>query len=146
MTRVDFYLLESSKTGREQFACRLAEKAYKLGNRVYIHSRDPKQSNELDKLLWTFSQDSFVPHAIDTDCPDPNAAVLIGSTPELADSNHDQSRQVLINLAQDVPLFFSSFERVAEVVDQSQQNKDAGRDRYRFYRDRGYSLENHKIS
>ena len=147
MTRVDFYILEADRPkSREQFACRLAEKAYRLGNSVYIHTRDQQQASELDQLLWTFNQDSFVPHAIEGDSPDPEAPVLIGHTAELTSTNHNQTRKVLINLDQDVPLFFSSFERVAEVIDQEQDNKSSGRERYRFYRDRGYNLENHKIA
>ena len=144
MTQVDFYILQSNG-GREQFACRVAEKAYRLGYRIYLHTRDTQQAAKLDQLLWTFSQGSFVPHGIDGQSPDPKAAVLIGHTAELQDQNHAQERDVLINLANDIPLFFSSFKRVAEVIDQQQENKTSGRDRYRFYRDRGYTLENHNI-
>ena len=147
MTRIDFYILEGDKSGnREQFACRIAEKAYRLGHGVYIHTGDAGRSAKLDELLWTFKQGSFIPHAIDGQSPDPDAPVLIGHLAELDVSSHAKGREVLINLAQEIPLFFSSFERVAEIIDQEAENKTKGRERFRFYRDRGYSMKTHTIS
>jgi DNA polymerase-3 subunit chi len=35
---------------------------------------------------------------------------------------------------------------VAELVNQDQVIKDAGRERFRFYRDRGYALETHTLT
>ncbi len=146
MTRVDFYILaDASPQARELFACRVVEKAYNLGHGVYLHTAGTQQAEKLDRLLWTFKQNSFVPHAIDGRSPDPDAPVLIGYNNQLSDEHHAQQRQVLVNLAPDVPLFFSSFERVAEIIDQNEEHKISGRARYRFYRDRGYSLENHNI-
>jgi DNA polymerase-3 subunit chi len=146
MTRIDFYILEADNGNREQFACRIAEKAYRLGHGVYIHTADAQQAGRLDDLLWTFKQNSFIPHGIDGESPDPEAAVLIGHNGETETSSHAEGREVLINLDQEIPLFFSSFKRVAEVIDQQVDNKNKGRKRYKFYRDRGYSLETHTIS
>ena len=52
---------------------------------------------------------------------------------------------VLINLAADVPEFFSRYERVAEVVDANALRREQSRERYRFYRDRGYKLDTHQV-
>ena len=146
MTRVDFYILAGdTPQARDLFACRVVEKAYRLGHGVYLHTASPQQAERLDRLLWTFKQNSFVPHAVDGHSPDPDTPVLIGYNTRLSDSHHAQQRQVLINLAADVPLFFSSFERVAEIIDPREEHKISGRARYRFYRDRGYNLENHNI-
>jgi len=146
MTKIDFYILEGDSSNREQTACRIAEKAYRLGHGVYIHTADPGQARRLDELLWTFRQNSFVPHGIEGESLDPHAAVLISHKTELADSTQAHKRQVLVNLAQDIPLFFSSFERVAEVIGQDSDNKASGRQRYKFYRDRGYSLDTHTLA
>lgn len=146
MTRIDFYILEANNGNREQFACRIAEKAYRLGHGVYIHTADAQQAARLDDLLWTFKQNSFIPHGIDGKNPGPEAAVLIGHNGENETSSHAEGREVLINLDQEIPLFFSSFKRVAEVIDQQADNKHKGRNRYKFYRDRGYNLETHTIS
>jgi DNA polymerase-3 subunit chi len=141
MTRVDFYILQGDDAHtRPLFTCRLAEKAYALGHRVYIHTESATQTTHLDELLWTFKQDSFLPHAVQGAEPDAPSPILLGHAAE-PDANTD----VLINLAPEVPLFFSRFERVAELIDQQEQRKRQGRERYSFYRDRGYELQTHQL-
>ena len=141
MTEVDFYILNGdSAHQRMQFACRLTDKAYKLGHKVYIHTESAQQSRELDDMLWTFQQNSFVPHGHhepDQAAPPP---VQLGH-----DSEPDASHQVLINLAPEVPLFFSRFERVAELVNKDNTVRQQGRNRYSFYKQRGYLLRSHEI-
>ena len=145
MTRIDFYILEGDDRGNDGavVACRVAEKAFLAGHRVYIHTSDARSAERLDDLLWTFRQGSFVPHQrIDAATPaDPLTPIHIGwgTEPE----PHDD---VLINLTAEVPLFFSRFERVAEIIPTDEQAKQQGRGRYKFYRDRGYPLETHTIT
>jgi len=140
MTKVDFYILEDT-AARQQFVCRLAEKAWQQGHRVYIHTADAAQGTQLDGLLWTFRGGSFVPHSLDDAADADRVAVHIGHGGE--PRHHDD---VLINLDRAVPLFFSRFQRVAEVVAGDEQERQAGRERFRFYRDRGYPLESHTIN
>ena len=53
--------------------------------------------------------------------------------------------EVLINLADEVPDFFSRYARVAEIVDADAIRREKGRERFRFYRDRGYQLQTHQL-
>jgi len=71
-------------------------------------------------------------------------SVLINHLSEIQipSTHHD----VLINLNHEIPSFFSQFDRVAEIITSDISSKEKGRDRYQFYRDRGYSLETHKMS
>jgi DNA polymerase-3 subunit chi len=141
VTQVDFYLLQDNSAQNFMgFACRLADKAYRLGNRVFIHTESAEQTRQLDDLLWTFQQNSFVPHAIYQAVQNNPPPVLIAHNGE-----PDASNQVLINLAAEVPLFFSRFERVAELVNQNADIRQQGRSRYSFYKDRGYPLRTHEI-
>ena len=49
MTRVDFYLSKDERPNSGMLtACKLAEKAWKLGHRIYIHLADPDQARALD--------------------------------------------------------------------------------------------------
>ncbi|TCK19009.1 DNA polymerase III chi subunit [Thiogranum longum] len=140
MTQVDFYVLgDSAARSRLQFACRLADKAYRLGHRVYIHTESPEQTQELDTLLWTFQQNSFVPHSTTQDAGDTKPSVLLSHDTE------PEASQVMINLAADVPLFFSRFERVAELINADNTVRQQGRSRYSFYKARGYPLRTHEI-
>ena len=139
MTQVDFYILEEkAPRSRALFACRLAEKAFGLGHRVYLHTGSEGAARELDDLLWTFRDGSFLPHVLAGDGED--APVHIGHGTEPGEGFH-----LLINLGPEVPSFFSRFERVAEVVDGDETQKARGRERFRFYKDRGYPLETHKL-
>ena len=95
----------------------------------------------LDDLLWTFRQNSFLPHGQYGCDEQEDCAIVIGHQ---SDAPHI-GKDVLINLATDVPLFFSQFERVAEMINEDDSQKQHGRDRYRFYRDRGYELNTHQL-
>lgn len=142
MTRVDFYIIDNAGgDARQQVACRLAEKAYQLGHRVYIHADDQTQSQALDDLLWTFKQGSFVPHCLWQDAAKDDSPVVIGWQHE-----PQAATDVLINLSAEVPLFFSRFARVAEVVSNDEGDRARGRERFKFYRERGYSLETHTLN
>ena len=44
-----------------------------------------------------------------------------------------------------VPEFFSRFERVAELVENDEQQRHHGRERFRFYKERGYPLQTHNV-
>ncbi len=142
MTRVDFYVLGARTQGdRFSFACRLADKIYQQGRRVYLQASTDAEARHLDRLLWTFRQGSFVPHGLQTEMDPVVTPVLIGHTDQAG-----EECDVLINLSADIPGFFSRFERVAEVIDQDPQIRTAGRERFRRYRDRGYPLTSHVIN
>ncbi len=138
MTQVDFYILATS--AREHTACKLAEKAWSLGHHVYIHTTSANQARHMDELLWTFREGSFLPHEQYQAGQKGDSPILIG-----ADEAPDTTSDVLINLAHDVPLFFSRFLRVAEIIGSDNTAKSSGRERFRFYRDRGYPLNTHTL-
>ncbi len=142
MTRVDFYVLaEGGRGNRHVLACRVADKARRAGHRVVIHAPSPEEARHMDRLLWTFQEQSFVPHGLLGEADPACNPILIGDAAQ-ATEEHD----VLINLAREVPTFFSRFQRLAECVDNEQAVREASRQRYRFYRDRGYPLQMHEIA
>lgn len=138
MTKVDFYILDTGSS--EKTACRLAEKAYGQGKRIYIHTETEQQSQHMNELLWTFRDGSFVPHEPYQAGSTNESPIQIG-----CHKSPETDCEVLINLASEVPLFFSRFLRVAELIGPQQEAKTQGRERFRFYRDRGYPLDTHKL-
>lgn len=133
MKRIDFYILPGNDAGaRLTYACRLAAKAWREGHRIYLNCQDQAQAEALDQRLWRFSAASFVPHQLAGEGSDAPLLLAWG-----ADAGGQQS--LLINLASTVPAFFERFARIAEVVDQDPQTRDALRASYRFYRERGYA-------
>jgi DNA polymerase-3 subunit chi len=144
VTRVDFYILDRpANEARLALACRLAQKAVDQDFEVLINTQSAEESTRLDELLWTFAQSSFLPHRIlgETAAGGDGEPVSIGSGKEPLDGNWD----LLINLAAEVPEFFGRFNRVAELVGGEESDKAAGRERFRYYRDRGYELQTHHI-
>ena len=144
MTRVDFYLTQdSSPQQRNITACRLVEKAFRLGHHIYVHTDDAEQATRLDDLLWTYTNTSFVPHCCsEADSSTANYSTVVIGQQHYLDARHD----VLINLASEIPEFFTRFERVAEIVGGREDDREASRERFRFYRDRGYALETHQLA
>lgn len=144
MTQVDFYISDSdSDDARLKVACKIVDEAVALDHHVFVHAATDDEARQLDELLWTFSQGSFIPHRIvrgELAAP-PLEPVLIGvGEPPTADR-----WDVLVNLAPEVPDFFSRYERLAEVVDANAERRERSRERYRFYRDRGYKLTTHQV-
>jgi DNA polymerase-3 subunit chi len=142
VAKVDFYILRGTgELERQQFACRLAEKAYRLDNRVHIHAMNHESAQKLDDLLWTFRDGSFVPHEILGSSPgEPVSPVTIGCN-EIPAGNCD----LLINLSDTVPDAASSFPRVAEVVSSDEECKAQSRQRFVDYRDQGHTLDTHNL-
>jgi DNA polymerase-3 subunit chi len=141
MTQVDFYVLESLGRGdRFELCCRLVEKAWGQGHRILVHCASAEEAQRMDRLLWVFRDQGFVPHGRLGQVDPALNPVLIAPTGESGDE-HD----VLINLAPEVPAFFSRFERVAEPVDADPAARAASRERFKFYRDRGYQPTAHKL-
>ena len=137
MTRIDFYQLDSNRHRYDQVVCKLCQKAYESQQLTLLLTRDPQQSQHLDHALWTFADDSFVPHDSDE--------VETLATPILIHDNPAPrgDRQLLINLSASVPEYFAQFERVIELV--TEDNRQQARAHYSFYKERGYPLEHVKL-
>lgn len=142
MTRIDFYVVPGTDPQQRRItACRLAEKAYRLGHRTYIQTDSSREDALLDDLLWAFRQNSFVPHARWHGSGDSETPILVGHEPPPG-FLHD----VLINLADPIPDAFDRFARLVEIVNQDETVRTAGRRRYRFYRDRGLTPLTHQLA
>ncbi|NBC23451.1 MAG: DNA polymerase III subunit chi [Gammaproteobacteria bacterium] len=138
MTRVDFYILQDVDRGAaHRFACRLAVKAVAANTPLHLHVSDAKVAADLDDMLWNYPEHRFIPHGLQSGERHDRDPVVIGweapADPE----------GVLVNLADEIPSFFGRFDRVAEIV--VGENRDAGRERYKFYRDRGFPLFHHEL-
>ncbi len=137
MTRIDFYLLTSSSPDlRLDYACRLAYKAWRRGHHVYLNCTDVEQAETLDRLLWSFRADAFMPHGL---AGDPSADIVACGSGKPPAAHND----LLINLTDSTAESFSSFTRMAEIVIEHDSVRLSARERYRFYRERGYPLETH---
>lgn len=139
MTRIDFYILpDDTLVDPLVYSCRLIEKVYRLGHGIYVYCANAEQAQAVDELLWQTDPASFIPHG--TLAGDSNSPVLISH-----EAPPDHHGEVMVNLAGDIPNFFSRFRRVAEIVPGNPQNRTKSRQNYRFYKERGYPLKTHNI-
>ena len=139
--RVDFYLLDKSEPeALWLLACRLIEKAYARGHRVFVQCQNQQDAERLDELLWTYKDDSFIPHNLQGEGPEPPPPVQIGFDKEPRGFN-----DILINLTDPVPHFFTRFSRVIELVSADEEAKAICREHYRHYRANGCELQTHNI-
>ena len=136
MTRIDFYFNADSKPGT---ACRLAARALKQRLRVLIYAPDDAVARGIGEALSAFRAISFAHCAAGPLVP--QAPVLIGRDADAA--IHDE---VLLNLHDAAPRFFSRFQRLVEVVSRGDEDREAARRRFRFYRDRGYEIRHHDVA
>ncbi len=142
MARVDFYILkQEGARSRVSFACRLAEKAYRLNNTVHIHTMSRDDADRLNDLLWTYRDGSFVPHEV------LGNAAASQHTPVTIGCGEDSvpPRDLLINLCDAIPTFAETFPRVAELVSSDESSKQESRKRFAAYRDKGHTLETHNV-
>jgi DNA polymerase-3 subunit chi len=137
MTRIDFYF---DAEDRLLVACRLASKALGQKLRVVLYAPDGQTAAAIDRLLWTTPAIGFFPHVT-------AEHRLAGETPVIIARGADQTPhdEVLVNLDRAWPPSFARFQRLVEIVTRDEQDKQSGRERFRFYRDRGYLIQTHNL-
>ena len=132
MPRIEFYVLSTAVPAeRLRAACQLAMKAWRAGLPVFLRGSDAQQCSEVDKLLWRFKAESFVPHSLYEE--DAKAPVVIG-----LDEEPSSAQGVLINLGSTLSPQVERFSRVIEIVNQEPDLLTACRENFRSYRQRGY--------
>lgn len=138
MTHVDFHILQdTSAEARWLYTCRLIEKVERLGHSILVAVDSEAEAQELDDLLWSFKPESFIPHQIIGG--DEAAKVEISYNATVGDHC-----DVLINLSSQVPDYFSRFARAVEIVIQAPNILASTREHYKFYKQRGYPISQHK--
>lgn len=137
MTKVFFY---HGAKDRLQAAAAWLSQAYAKRQAVLVYAPDAAIAEKLDRLLWTTPATGFLPHAR-ADSP------LAAQTPLLIASSLDTLAQEerLLNLSNEVPPGFSRFSELVEIVSGAEEDRLPARDRFKFYRDRGYDLESQKF-
>lgn len=113
-----------------------------IGSRkVLVYAPRGEQREQLDRLLWTHPATGFVPHCMDGDKLATETPIVL--TAKLDNPLHDEC---LVNLSDEIPPGFSRFRQLIEIVSVDDADRIPGRERFRFYRERGYPLEARDIA
>lgn len=133
MTRIDFH---SNVGDKIAYACRLTRKARAADLRIVLLVQDAQQLAQLDDALWRFSELDFLPHVCAQDRLANRTPIILADSDAAELAHH----QILINLSPATPANFARFERMFEIVSSNDGDRLAGRERYQFYKQRGYAL------
>lgn len=133
MTQIFFYHNASDRIGA---MAALIGKAFAQKKPLLVYAPEPESASTLDRHLWMHPSTGFVPHVR-------HSSPLAGETPVLIANSLDEPAQSerLFNLSNAVPPGFSRFISLIEVVGRNEEERIAGRERAKFYKDRGYAIK-----
>ena len=134
MTRIDFYFNVADKL---QIIEDLVQSALLRRRQVTIYTDNKTVADKVSVDLWQNKPESFLPNV-------PANHTLVAQTPVVIHWHENQVFQddMLINLTTNEPSFFSRFTQLVELISDVEEEKIAARQRYKFYRDRGYEIKN----
>ena len=138
MTKVDFY---TSSPDKLRTACQLSHKAMQNWVRTVISAPDAAATEALDKLLWHYPATGFLPHCRSDAAEAEQMPVVLNQG-----SDKFPHHELLISLHNECVPYFSRFERVIEIIGNDAEDSRLGRERFKFYRDRGYELRHIDLS
>jgi DNA polymerase-3 subunit chi len=139
--RVDFYLLEETAPDALWLtACRLLEKAYSKQHQVFVYCANQQDAEHLDELLWTFKPESFIPHHLQGEGPEPPPPIQIGHN-----SEPRGFQDILMNLSPTIPAFATRFARIIEIVSADEAAKAISREHFKAYRQQGFAPQTHQM-
>ncbi len=137
------YFVRLERQNKAQHVGRLAEMYFNRGQRILIVVANEEMATSLDRYLWTFKKESFLPHVIHQDSNEPCDDIILISTVE---HNHNKA-DVLICVSPCSPSFLKEFQFIydfAETYDA--QLADAARERFRLYRQHGFEPQMESVS
>ena len=138
MTEIDGHYNMPDKVG---YACRLLRKAVSAHGARLVVVADAAVLEAIDTALWTLSPSDFVAHCRSDDAPfvvERSPVVLVDSAASAL-----PDRPILVNLGAELPARFERFQRLIDIVGSDDADRQAGRARWRHYKDRGYAIRTH---
>ena len=135
MAKISFYLFEKSPERQVQSTCRLCRKILRKSARIWLHCPDPVLQQELDELLWSFDATSFIAHGIDQI----HTPICISS--KLPATND----WIVFNFNNQALEQAAQFDHIIESIENDEQAKQMGREKFKAYRRLGISPQTFKL-
>ena len=110
MTEVLFYHLEMHPL--ERVLPVLVERSLERGWRVVIEAGSSERLQRLDELLWTYRDESFVPHAMAGSAEDAEQPVLLTT-----EANNPNAADIRFFVDRAVPADASGYQRIVFMFD-----------------------------
>ena len=141
MRRVEFHHGIGNKLA---YACRLLRKAHRTGAKVAV-TGDLATLQALDRELWTFDEQEFLPHVLAAGQPLPERlhATPIWLSPD--PSSAPGERSILVNVGREMPAGMDRFERLFDLVSSEPDDRQQGRSRWKAYAAQGWDVQPHEV-
>lgn len=112
MTRIDFYHLQ--RTPLEQVLPKLCEKAYATGKHVKILVGTSERVEFINSLLWTYSEESFLPHGSKKDGFAEDQPIFISAN----DENENKAEMLILTDGAQIDIEkLNAYERILNIFD-----------------------------
>ncbi len=143
MTEITFHF---NVPDRLLYCCRLLRKALRAGTSGVGVSGPASALARLDRMLWTFDPQEFLPHLLVR--PNEGLKPRLERTPVwLVERPEDAARHpVLVHLGDEPVTGFESYARLIEVVSTDAGEREAARRRWKHYASRGYAVRGHEAA
>mgnify|MGYP003343607760 FL=1 len=110
---------------------------------LVIRCKDQSHCEEVSYSIQNFSKKDFLPCAQFSDKSAKLFPIILSTVSDIPLWADDII--VLLNLDTKIEMTFSSYCRVIEIVDQTELNRQKGRERYKYYKERGYEIFGHRV-
>lgn len=126
------------------YACRLLRKVYRGGLRALVVGPDA-ELDKLDRTLWEFDQQDFIPH-YRLQAARSVAPRLLATPIWLGHAPTEAACRLLVNLGPEMPQRFEGFERINELVSADPDDRELARVRWKRYADLGCVIQRHEVA
>ncbi len=135
MAKISFYLFEKSPERQVQSACRLCRKLLLKNQKIWLYVPNADLQQELDDLLWSFDDTSFIGHGIDQE----HAPICISS------KLPSDSERIVFNFNNQALEQIHNFSHIIEIVENDESAKVIGREKFKSYRRLGVEARTFKL-
>ena len=138
-----FYILNKAEELKIS-VCKIIKEYYKKKYKIFVSTCNNDLVNELNNLLWTFEQISFVPHCT-TKNYDKDSPILLSGRDSFPKTINLKEYDVWLNLDDEVEENYTDFEIILEIVSQNEEQRILSRKRYLNYKKNNFEVKHEKL-
>ena len=141
--KVYFYIL-NEQDDINLSVCKIIKKYYNDGHKIIVKSNDQEFIDNINKLLWTFEQLTFIPHStnITYDCTTP---VLLYKNDYKNDSIIKKDYNVILNIDTALDTTDNDHEIIIEIVAHDEDKKTISREKYLYYKKNNLDVKHENL-
>ena len=124
--------------------CGIVKKYYNGGHKILVKFYDQDLMDNINKLLWTFEQLTFIPHStnIEYDCTTP---VLLYQNDYKNDSIIKKDYNIILNIDTVLDVTDNDHEIIIEIVSCDENKKNIAREKYLYYKKNNLDVKHENL-